>query len=312
MSLHNAGKSGVFLTLLAPLGIALSSASWVRAEDAKPPGAGNLHIEITTSTFHGIPAPLIPAMLESLRALVQAQTGLPARVGRSEEAVELGLRLAGGEVQVGVFQGVEFAWAQQQYPELRPLMIAVNQKKTLRSLLIVAADSSAGQFVDLQGKSLLLPRHSRIHCRLFLEAGCRNAASKAPEQFFGRLARVANAEDALDDLMEGQADAVLVDGISWDCYQERKPGRAGQLQVIQQSETFPPSVIGYHPGRLDPAKVNQFREGLLKTSQNPMGRQLMTLWKLSGFEQAPADLDGMLLNIAKHYPPPPITSTVKK
>jgi hypothetical protein len=75
--------------------------------------------------------------------------------------------------------------------------------------------------------------------------------------------------------------------------------------VIERSEVFPASVVAYRDGALELATLRRFREGLVNASQTPMGRQLLTLWKLTSFEPVPDDYAQTLANILRSYPPPP-------
>ena len=43
---------------------------------------------------------------------------------------------------------------------------------------------------------------------------------------------------------------------------------------------------------------------LLDAGQTPRGRQMLTLWKLTGFEPVPADYAQTLADIVRAYPPP--------
>jgi ABC-type phosphate/phosphonate transport system substrate-binding protein len=207
------------------------------------------------------------------------------------------------KVQLGVFHGIEFAWARLRYPELRPLVIAINQQRYLKACLIVRADSTVANFGDLKDKVLALPQQSRDHSHLFLRQRCLEY-KKEPASFFAKITSPANAEDALDEVVDGTVQASVVDSLSLDCYKRRKPGRFAKLKTAQPSEQFPAAVVVFRPGILDEAMLTRFREGMLNANRTALGRQLMTLWKLTGFEQVPADYDQNLIDIAKVYPPP--------
>ena len=53
---------------------------------------------------------------------MEAQTGVPGQMVMGGDARNLSQRLQSNHFQLGVFQGVEFAWAQQECPELKPLI----------------------------------------------------------------------------------------------------------------------------------------------------------------------------------------------
>ena len=113
-----------------------------------------------------------------------------------------------------------------------------------------------------------------------------------------------NAEAALDDLVDGETQAMVVDREALDCYKRRKPGRFGRLKELQKSEIFPDSVVACRPGVLDQGVLNRFREGLENAASNPIGRQLLLLWQMTAFEEIPKDYETILAEIAKAYPRP--------
>jgi ABC-type phosphate/phosphonate transport system substrate-binding protein len=263
-----------------------------------------IRIGLIGSLFRDQPSSAVSVMMEPFAALMQSQTGLTGDLVPGGDAFQLGQQLSEGKLHVAVFHGFEFAWARLRYPELRPLIIAVNRYPHLNAQLIVSAKDPANSLRELEGKRLALPRPSREHCHLFLERHCQECAKKTPQSFFAKVANPPNAEDALDDVVEGQVDATVVDGLALECYRRRKPGRFAKLKVVESSETFPAAVVAYCPGCLDDTTLNRFRTGLLGASKSMLGKQLLTLWKLTGFEPVPDDYEQTLAAIAKAYPPP--------
>lgn len=273
----------------------------------KTADANTVRLAIVSSLMQDNSRALVNAFLDPFSRLVQAQTGFNSQVVLGETPTKLAVQLSTDEIQLGVFQGVEFAWVRQSHPSLRPLMIAINQKQRVKAYLVVAAESSAKNIADLKGKSLGLPRHSRIHSRLFLEQVCQKAGEADITRFFKPFTIPANAEEALDDLVDRRFDALVINGVSLESYERRKPGRFAKVKVIQTSETFPPTVIAYRPGSMTTEKLKQFQDGLLNAHQTALGRQLMTLWRLTAFEKVPSDFDDLTSQIVKYYPAPKAT-----
>jgi ABC-type phosphate/phosphonate transport system substrate-binding protein len=236
--------------------------------------------------------------------LIKAQMGLDAELDLVPCPLRLGLLLDRDEVDLGVFHGVEFAWAQKRFPDLRPLVIAVNREPHLRAGLLVRADAPAADFADLKGKALACSRRAGPHCGLFLERGCRAHGGGEPAAFFSQVAMPDNGEECLDDLVDGAVQAAVVDEVCLDCYRRRKPARAARLKVLQWSEVFPAGVIAYRRGHVDVAALDRVRQGLLGACRLPLGQQLLTLWKMTGFEPVPDDYAQTLAHIRKFYPGP--------
>lgn len=297
----SARQAIVAAVVAAGLGIGVGTAG---EKDAAPQA---IRVGITPSLIqdnrHGSKV-VVGALLEPLAALVRGQTGLATQVTPAEGLFHLGRELTNDRLQIGVFQGVEYAWVRQKYPQLRPLIVALNQKTHLHALLVVRADSRAAGFADLKGKALAVPRGSRLHTRLFLEDGCRKAGQARPEQFLAKCTTAANAEDALDDLCDGTLDALVVNEVAFESYARRKPARCGRLKVVQKSETFPPSVLAYRPGGIEPDRLKQFQDGLVNANQSSLSRHLMSFWRLTAFAPVPGDFEKLATAILKDYPPP--------
>jgi ABC-type phosphate/phosphonate transport system substrate-binding protein len=262
-----------------------------------------VRIAVVRSFFRDIPEPLVQPLIEPFRALMMAQTGVNSEIVPTQDALQLARDLAENKIQVVLFHGFEFAWAKQAHPELRPLMIAISHKTDLRACLMTRTDGSIRTVADLKGKSLALPKMTQEHCWLYMERACRNCGQAELKDFLS-LTHPRDAEIALDDLTDGKTQAALVDNVAWDSYRQRKPARANRLKLVQESEAFPAAVIAYRAGTLDKPTVKRFQDSLLEGQHNALGRQLLTLWKVTSLELAPANFDATLEKTLKAYPPP--------
>jgi ABC-type phosphate/phosphonate transport system substrate-binding protein len=274
-----------------------------RAEDVGAP-LKVVRIGMVGTLFRDVPDSLIDTMAKPFGMIMAAQTGMTGQLTKTGDARDLGRKLNDGQLHLGIVQGFEFAWIRAQFPQLRPLVIAVNQTPRLRAYLVVRSGSSIASFADLKEKTLDIPKGTRGYCRLFLENRCQQAGQCGVEELLGKVTSSPNAETALDEVVDGNIAATIVDNVSLDGYKHRKPGRFAGLQIAVESEVFPAGVVVYRAGTLDAKTLAKFRDGLLGTHKTILGKQLLTLWKLTGFENVPADYDQMLTDIAKAYPPP--------
>ena len=302
-SRHDCGKLtsplifASWLVLFLPMVLTLQPK--LRAEAPPDP----VRLGMVKSLFRNVPEPLIKVCAQPFRALVQEQTGFTCKLDPPTDPFKLGEQVASNEIELGVFQGIEFAWVREKHPELRPLVIAVNVHPTRRAHLILRADDSATGVADLKGKKLAIPRQSRDHCEVFIDRQCRKCGQPLC-QFFSHVDTSLNVEQALDDVFEETIRAAVVDDVAWECYKRRKPGRAEHLKDFLRSQPFPDTVVAYRGNSLDAATLSRLREGLLTADHNALGRQLLTLWSMTEFQKVPKDFAKVLDEIVKIYPAP--------
>jgi len=264
-----------------------------------------------SSLFRDVPRPLAQAAMQPFKEMMVTQMRVNGQLVNINDPEVLAQQLSQGEVQLGVFHGFEFAGARLKHPELQPLMIAVNYHRHLHSYLIVGRDMEVTAIEDLNKKTLALPRRAREHSRLFLQR-LGQGNGQEPKQLFAQTVTPANSEEALDNIVDGVAQATVVDGVALESYKHLKPGRFAKLKVARQSPTFPAAVIAYRPGAVDEQLILRFREGMLHASDLPVGRQLMIMWNLTSIEPVPPDYEQTLADIAKAYPPPVVAVTTKE
>ncbi|HMC88894.1 MAG TPA: PhnD/SsuA/transferrin family substrate-binding protein [Gemmataceae bacterium] len=263
----------------------------------------SVRIGFASSLARDTPEVIVQIILEPFASLMESQTGVPGQLVLGGDVHNLTRRLKGNHFQLGLFQGVEFAWAQQACPELRPLMIAVNKQRYLQACIVVRNDSAATSVDDLRQQDVALPRHSREHCHLFLQRCCRERGQDA-EHFFAHVVTPRGVELALDDVVRGKVQGAVVDCYGLDCYHHDKPGCFERLRTIKVSEVFPASVVVYYPGRLSAATLERMKGGMARANETAVGRQLLAAVRWTGFEPVPADYQKMLSDILKVYPPP--------
>jgi len=243
------------------------------------------------------------AGLETLHKYIKEENGLDNEILRQKDWRELADKLTKGQLQLGVFQGYEFAWARQRDPQLKPLAIAVNVNRYPIVYVVTQRDDPAKDFAGLQGQTLALPAAGQGFLSLYLDKQSE-ASGKSAETFFSKITTPDNVEDALDSVVDGKVQAVAVDQASLAAYKGRKPGRFKQLKPVAHSKPFPPVVVAYVDSVVDEGTRDLFKKALLDASNNEKGQTLLTLFHLTGFETAPEDFDKVLADTVKEYPPP--------
>lgn len=271
---------------------------------AAAPDKEAVTIGIADTMVVDVPRPLVELLAGPFGSLMKEFTGLEGKLKVGGDPLEVARDLAEKKLQLGVFQGIEFAWAKHHYPDLQPLMIAVYKQRQLHATLVVRKDGPINSFADLRGKEVSLPCRSKEHCRLFLERHCHECGMCLPQAYFGQVVRSYSTEDALDDLVRGKIHAAIIDKVSLDFYEYLKPGAYARLKVAKESEAFPPAVVAYRKDALPESTLNKFKEGMLRANKNQRGQDMMGMWRISSFETVPQDYHRNLAEILKAYPAP--------
>lgn len=238
--------------------------------------------------------------IESLQDFIKDETGLKNEIFRAKGWRDLADKLEKEDYHLAVMQGYELAWAREQHSKIKPLALAVNVQRYPVVHVVAGKSSKAAALADLRGQVVCIPAGAPGYLRLFVE---RQAGKKA-EDFFSKLVQKDNVEDAVDDVVDGKAEAAVVDHAALEAYKRRKPGRFNQLKEVAHSKPFPPAVVAYREGVLSEGLRKRFKDGLLNASTKERGQMMLTLFRLTGFEDIPADFDEVLARTRKDYPPP--------
>lgn len=241
--------------------------------------------------------------IETLESFIKSETGFNSDIVRQANYEELSKKMAKGQLQLGVFQGFEFAWAQAKDAKLQPLALAVDVYVYRFAYLMVNRDSKIANFAALQGQTLALPNVGQGHLALFIERQSEENG-KPLHTFFSKIKISDNIEDALDDVVDGVVQAAVVDRVGLEAYRRRKPGRFNRLRELMHSQAFPPPLVAYYDNVVDRTSRERFQQGLLTANQKEKGQALLTLFRLSGFSVAPSDFAQVLAQTLKNYPPP--------
>jgi len=240
------------------------------------------------------------AAMKKLKSFIKDETGFDSKIVRQKGWRELTKKMADGKLHLGVFQGDEFAWAREKHAKLQPLALGVNVDRYPVASVVTRRDSKISRFADLRGKNITMPSSPPHFLRTFLYHQC----GKKPEDFFAKMKYQENVEDALDDVVDGVVQAGVVERASLEAYRRRKPGRFKQLKELVRSQPFPPVIIAAYDNVLDESTRRRFRTGLHSASRKERGRMMLTLFRLTGFEPAPADFSKVVARTQKTYPPP--------
>ena len=270
---------------------------------AQPPANQVLQLGMAKTFFHDVPQPFIDIATAQFAPVMKMTTTLDGKLNTQFGALEIAQKLDANQLQIGVFNGLEFAWAQEKYPALQPIVVAVNPFRDVRAFVIVHKDNPAKSIADLRGKTLAMTLGTKEHCWVYADRKCADNNQANAAAFFAKIERSQSAQDALDDIARKKVDAAVLDTISLEFYKKiRLPVFTAHMRVLQQSESFPAAVLAYKKGSLNDATVKKFRDGLISAHQNPAGADMMKMLNIEAFEAVPNDFAKSVADILKAYP----------
>ena len=264
-----------------------------------------LKIGLVGGLFRDRKPAVVRVVAKPLCALLAEHVGVDGEVEVVDGPAALADRLKDGKVQLGVFHGFEFAWAQQRCDDLIPLVIA-RPNGGVRAVLVVPADSRAKTTADLRDAAVRIPRGAKAHTLVFLD----KLRDGLPDSTATPTPKTDQTpEEVLNAVAGGDSPAALVDAFALEGYKTLHPGGFDSLRVLARSEEFPPAVVCYRKGTLTDEQVGKIRDGMTASAKTPSGKLLMTLWNLKGFEAPPKGYQTSLDEILKAYPPPKADGT---
>lgn len=242
---------------------------------------------------------------EDFKKVLKKATDLDGVLNTKLTAFEMGAKLDSKELQFGLFFAHELGWVMQKYPDVQPLLIAVNRGVSDSVHIIVHKKSPAKSLADLAGKKIDIPAGTIEPSRLYLERMCLKTAGKPAAMFFGKIEQSTAQAAAMDAVARGLVDATVLETSALEFYKEVKgPVYNNNLRVLQESGVFPSAAIAYKKGGVDEATLKRFRDGLAKVHTIPEGRNLMKEWRIDVLELATPEYAKSLADLIKIYPAP--------
>jgi ABC-type phosphate/phosphonate transport system substrate-binding protein len=238
---------------------------------------------------------------KTLKSFIKEQTGMDSVITTEKGWRDLADKLENKKEQIGVFQGYEFAWAQEKFKNLVPLAVAINIYRYPTVYVIINRDNKGATFADLKGQSLEYAGDEQPCVKLFVDRQCQAAGSKA-DRFFSKITYKDNVEVVLDDVVDGVVQVTAADRAGLEAYKRRKPGRFKRLKAVIHSQPFPPAIIAYRRNAVAEDLLKRFRRGLEGAREHETGKMMLTLFHLTNFEDPPSDLDKVLARTRKSYP----------
>ena len=268
-----------FTLRLVILFLLLASIASVSAAQSQPPIKFGLTAVVVT---------------ENLRLLDRWSQYLEHELGRKIEFV---MRRSYREVMDLLNSGsIDFAWicgypfVQPREPEILRLMAVPIYRGAPRyhSYIIVHRDSPYKRMDDLRGQVFAFSDPDSNSGFLYPLA-LLSERKESLETFFRQTFFTFNHAETVQAIAEQVADGGAVDSYIWEFLAATRPEITKETRIIKRSPSFgfPPLVsrIGAKA-----ATVKRMQEVLLEMNHNPVGKNLLTDFKLDGFGNFPVSL----------------------
>ena len=260
-------------------------------------------IGIADLLIYGQMKPEVANTVVNAMADVFAIPGRPKPDFAIGSAAALAGKLQKQEIHLAIMTGIEYGWMNAGFPELLPLVTAFTTDIRLKACIVVPAESKAKSLKDLKGQTIVLPKRLQHYPLLYLQQELLDGGSE-PKNYFGSIVAYADTDEGIETVVEKGAAAVLVDVESWKGYQERKPGRAKKLKVIDESEPFPTAAVLYHPTVWGAEELKTLNTVLCSAHTKSFTRQLLNFWRISKFIPYSADYQKVVKGILAELPKP--------
>ena len=149
----------------------------------------------------------------------------------------------------------------------------VNGDVTYRAIIIVPANSTAQDILDLRGTVFAFTDPISFSGRVY-PTYLLNQFGETPETFFSRTFFTYSHDDAINAVASGLADGASVDSLVLDFALKRDPDLQSRIRVIHTSPPFgmPPVVVS---PSIRPQLRAQLEEALLNMDQGETGREAL-------------------------------------
>jgi ABC-type phosphate/phosphonate transport system substrate-binding protein len=270
------------------------------ADNNKAPNKDEVVIGMPKSLFQGIPIWMVELGAEPFLKLMKESTAVNGKILHVSDAMTLADQMDVRKVQIGVFQGHEFAWVKKKYPDLIPIALSAPMNP-VQTFCVVRWDCKAANIGELKDQKLSLPAVHRDFCDMYL-AKQKDEHMKGKD--FAGVIKAATATEAIFNVIQKECGCAVIDCSTYEFFKSVYPGQFKNLKVLCHSEVFPNACVAVKKGVLEEKTIEKFRHALLHARELPGGEAMLLNFKLNGFVKVPDDYEKLLKDLQKGYPAP--------
>lgn len=257
-------------------------------------------IGVPKSFFRDVPPELAALAGQPFQELFKEQTGLEGEIVQDADALSVARKVDSGEQQLAVLFGHEFAWAKEKYPDLQPIVVAINRPKDIKAMILVRYDCKASSLKDMPEAKVATTKVIKDYACLYLDKVCTD--EMGGKAFKSESA--ATVHDCIHKVIDGSADLTVADAASWAYFEKLYPGPSKNVRVLSQSAEFPAAVMVCKKGAIEEAALKKIRDGFMAGHENAKAKRVLTAIHIEKFDAVPSDYDDRLKECLKAYPKP--------
>lgn len=265
---------------------ALQRRRFIKGAAAALIGISNRHAAAEAPFAFG----LTPVFLTSDLLLLEALQGYLERAMKSQVRLvlrrtyqEISSELVAGQIDAAWICGYPFV---TYAPRLALVAVPVWRGRTqYQSYLLTSAERSATTIEDLAGDTHAFSDPNSNSGYLVTRALLAERKLR-PESHFGRTFFTYGHRNVVRAVATGLAQSGSVDGYVWEVMTETEPALTEKTKAIWKSEWigFPP--IATSANFAGSERIRRFRQALREMQKDDLGRRVLSLLRLDGFDDA--------------------------
>jgi phosphonate transport system substrate-binding protein len=237
---------------------------------------------------------LTPVFLTSDLSLLEALQGYLERAMNSQVRLvlrrtyqEISSELVAGQIDAAWICGYPFV---SYAPRLSLVAVPVWRGRTqYQAYLLASAERNAEKIDDLAGDTHAFSDPNSNSGYLVTRALLAERRLR-PETHFARTFFTYGHRNVVRAVATGLAQSGSVDGYVWEVMTETEPSLTRNTKAIWRSEWigFPPIATSANFAASE--RIKRFKLALLAMKDDPLGRRVLSLLRLDGFDEAQPDL----------------------
>jgi ABC-type phosphate/phosphonate transport system substrate-binding protein len=248
----------------------------------------DLNVGFSEISFYGVNRNDAEAAFKAYLVNISRQRGyeITARTQVFKSARDFEAAIHEGKLHLSIIPSWDYLTMDIQ-KSADPYFVAAGNDGIMQTyILLTQRNSGIKSFADLRGKNILvLESMSAFLSAKWMETVLLQEKLGKPENFFGRVEKVAKISNAILPVFFGKQQACVVDLEGFEVMKELNPQLGERLQPVAFSEPLLSAVICLSKsGWINTKHKEDLKSGLVNLKTRPAGQQIMTLFRIKEME----------------------------